>query len=149
MSSRLFLAYYSYRDVSNNLITSIASGTFTGLESLTQLYRANCYFSIFMALMAHVKLSRRMDTLATTKAPFNMLAGTPLTQLYAACFAMLHISLIVNLASFDSSFNNSPGKQLFVRMDNFSLVSPDQSAHARTSAESTPGALVIGPRLHR
>ncbi len=34
-----------------------------------------------------VKLYRRMDTLPTTKAPFNMLSGTKLTQLYAACFA--------------------------------------------------------------
>ncbi len=83
--------------MSGNVITSIASGTFVGLGSLTQLYRANCYYSLFMTLIAQVKLDRLMDTFPTTKAPFNMSAGTPLLQLYAACFAMLHVSLIVNL----------------------------------------------------
>ncbi len=34
------------------------------------------------------------------------------------------------------------------RDNSFSLASSDQSAHARTSVESTPGALVIGSRRH-
>ncbi len=72
------------------MITSIASGAFTGLGSLAALYiteRHSGHYSDHACLILH----RYMDTLTITKAPFNMLSGTPLTELYVTCELMLII----------------------------------------------------------
>ncbi len=83
MSHHLFnLAYDSRRYMFTNPVTSIAIGAFTGLGSLTDLYVTMPDSFRFLTWVGACLIPHRViDLLPTTKAPFNMLVGIPITEL--------------------------------------------------------------------
>jgi hypothetical protein len=143
------------RFLSNNKITSIASGAFAGLGKLTGLYVAMRCSHLFTTVIAH-----------TSFYPGTWIHCPPQRCPSTCCqrlrcrHCMLHLMpmLLITDSIFPSMNTNQdsmPGTRatlvfflcffsFLFASSCFLLVSSDQPAHARTSAASTLGALEIG-----
>jgi hypothetical protein len=91
----------AHRMLDTNPITTIGRGTFNRLANLARLYAA-----IVHAIRArlHDVFSRDFDTVLVTKAPFDILTGTPLVALYDefALFQLFGFNHFGDVASSDT-----------------------------------------------